>query len=42
MIPMLYPKKWKGGTGLSNKGSLLLILIAGAVVYYFAIHRRRK
>ena len=26
---------------ISNKKALLFIVIAGAVVYYFAIHRRR-
>ena len=31
----------KGWGGLSNKKALLFILIAGAIVYYFAIHRRR-
>jgi len=36
-----YPKLY-GGTGMTNKKAILFILIAGAVVYYFAIHRRRK
>ena len=37
----------KGGKGfvlfgrMSNTKAILLVLIAGAVVYYFAIHRRR-
>ena len=26
---------------MSNKKALLFIVIAGAIVYYFAIHRRR-
>ena len=35
-----YPKLY-GGTGMTNKTAILFIVIAGAVVYYFAIHRRR-
>ena len=37
----------KGGKGfvlfgrMSNPKAILLIVIAGAIVYYFAIHRRR-
>jgi|TARA_R100000963_G_C4577147_1_gene59686 hypothetical protein len=28
--------------GMANKKALLIIVIAGAIFYYFAIHRRRK
>ena len=37
--------KWKFSDSvrgkMSNKKALLFIVIAGAIVYYFAIHRRR-
>jgi len=33
----------KSASGIiSNQKAILFIVIAGAVVYYFAIHRRRK
>ena len=37
-----FPDMWGATKGISSKKALLFIVIAGAVVYYFAIHRRRK
>ena len=33
-------KIWRGG--MSNKKAILFIGIAGIVLYYFLIHRRKK